>query len=118
MLTANLGESDSTPGTLNQLAAAEIGDEIAETFIVSEHLPKVINCLIGSQLNCQPTNPLGQTLNGLLNRLLTASGRSLKSRQGVGEVQPEKGNNGILMKVRLKARPQSDVKVGSTYGRR
>tara|TARA_B100001093_G_scaffold265067_1_gene253429 strand:+ start:11 stop:235 length:225 start_codon:yes stop_codon:yes gene_type:complete len=71
----------------------------------------MVHCLVRSQLNSQSTNPLGQTLNSLLNRLLTAFCRSLKSRQGVGEVQPEKGNNGILMKVRLKARPQSDVKV-------
>ena len=114
MLTADLSKGDLIAGPFNQLAAAEIGDEIAETFIVSEHLPKVIHCLIRSQLNSQPTNPLRQTLNGLLNRLLTASSCSLKSRQGVGEVQPEERNKGILRKVRLKTRPQSAVKVGST----
>jgi hypothetical protein len=78
----------------------------------------VLHCLIRSQLNSQPTDALGQTLNGLLNRLLTTSGCSLKSRQGVGEVQPEEGNNGIVMKITPEARPQSDVKVRIAWSSR
>ena len=74
MLTADLGKGDLIAGPFNQLAAAEIGYEITEPFVISQHLPEVINCLIGTQLNCQTTHPLRQTLNGLLNRLMTASG--------------------------------------------
>ena len=74
MLTADLSKCHSIPGTFDQLAAAEIGNEFTEAFVVSEHLPEVIDCLIGSQLNSQPTHTLRQTLDGLLNRLMTASG--------------------------------------------
>ena len=77
----------------------EIGDEIAETFVIGQHLPELLNAVAGAQLNSETPHSLRQTFDGLLDRLLTASGCSLKSRQGVGEVQPEKGNNWILMKV-------------------
>lgn len=65
----------------------------------------MIDRLIGAQLHSQAPTALGQTLNGLLDRLVTASGCSLKSRQGSGEVQPEKRNNGILMKTLTPASP-------------
>ena len=65
----------------------------------------MIDRLIGAQLHGQAPTALGQTLNGLLDRLMTASGRSLKSRQGIGEVQPEERNNGILMKALTQASP-------------
>lgn len=104
LLTPHLSKSDEVSCSIQKLALTEIRDEIAEAFVVREHLPELLNAVAGAQLNSQTPASLRQTFDGLLDRLLTASGCSLKSRQGVGEVQPEKGNNRILIKVR---RPSS-----------
>ena len=88
LLTAHLGEGDPISLPLQQCALTEIGNETAEAFVISEHLPELIDTEAGAQLNSQTSHTLGQMLDGLLDRLLLASGCSLKGRQGVGEVQP------------------------------